>query len=114
MPQIADLIDNEINGTAEFFVDSDNSAFDPDIKEVPLLYKLLGDSRFRLVRNNKFELVFIQLTEDWMRQAKIDLNKISYEKGLNIKLAWDKEQNSLSVKSVGDPEYITSLAVQIE
>ncbi|WP_066639544.1 hypothetical protein [Desulfolucanica intricata] len=110
---IGDQITNEHEGTIEFFC-QDPVVFDETVKEASIFYKLLGEARFRLVRNNKFELVFIHLTEDWMRHAKFNLKEINYSSGLNIKLSWNKNENLLEVKSPNDKEYRSIKAIQIE
>lgn len=113
MSQFADLIKDEFADVVEFFVDN-GSVFDKSVKEAPVFYKLLGDSRFRLVRNNKFELVFVHLTEDWMRQAKVDLNEVDCSNGIYVKLTWGEEQDNLGVKGINDADYQTSVAMQID
>ena len=110
---LAEMITNEHEGMLEFFC-TDQAVLDEAVKEAPVFYKLLGDARFRLVRNNKFELVFVHLTEDWMRHAKINLKEIDYTSGLDIKVSWDKEENFLSVKGKHDLEYTTVKAVHMD
>ncbi|MFZ5641993.1 MAG: hypothetical protein ACOY46_00215 [Bacillota bacterium] len=113
MTEFADLIKNENYGVAELVVEGGSPALDREVKEVPILYNLVGESRFRVVRNNKFELVFVHLTEEWMRQAKVNLKGIDISKGLEVKLTWDEKEDTLSVRGLGG-EYITSAAVQID
>lgn len=113
MTQFADLIKDEFAGEVEFFIDN-SAVFDKSVKEVPAFYKLLGDSRFRLVRNNNFELVFVHLTEDWMRQAKVDLNGVDCSNGIHVQLTWGEERDTLAVKGLNDADYLTSVAMQID
>ena len=110
---LAEMITDEHEGMLEFSC-TDPAVLDEAIKEAPVFYKLLGDARFRLVRNNKFELVFVHLTEDWMRHAKINLKEIDYTSGLVIKITWGKEENSLSVKGTNDEKYTTVKAVHMD
>lgn len=111
--EVAGMITSEQEGEVEFFL-NDQMVFNKEVKEAPIIYKLLGESRFRLVRNNKFELVFVRLTEDWMRQAKIDLTGIDYSSGINVKFSWGEDVDNLAVKGAGDAGYQSVEAVQID
>ena len=110
---LAEMITNEHEGMLEFSC-TEPAVLDEAVKEAPVFYKILGDARFRLVRNNKLELVFVHQTEDWMRHAKINLKEIDYTSGLDIKVSWGKEENFLSVKGKQDTEYTTVKAVHME
>ena len=114
MSDIGELIQEENSGEAEFTVESGSPALDGNVKEVPILYRLIGESRFRLVRSNKFELIFVHLTEDWMRQARVDLNGLDLTRGLSVRLTWGEKEDALSVKPAGEAEYRTAVAVQMD
>ena len=98
-------------GAVEFTVTS-NNIFNKGTKEVTLFYNIVEESRFKLFRNNKFELVLLHVTEDWMRQAKIDISK--YSEPLDIKITWDANVDTLAVKGTGETEYQTVQAMQID
>lgn len=110
---VAGLITSEQQGEVEFLL-NDPAVFDQGVKEAPVFYKLLGESRFRMVRNNNFELVFVHLTEDWMRQAKIDLKQVDCTNGLQVCFTWNTDENHLAVKAPQDTEYISVRAQQID
>lgn len=112
--EIGDQFKDEFEGEAEFFLETGSQVFNRDVKEAAVFYKLLGESRFRMVRDASFELVFVHLTEDWMRQAKISLAGLNCAKGIAVKLIWDKNRDTLSVKAPDDAAYITAEAVQID
>lgn len=114
MSDIGELIQEENSGEAEFTVESGSPALDGNVKEAPILYRLIGESRFRLVRSNKFELIFVHLTEDWMRQARVDLNGLDLTRGLSVRLTWGEKEDALSVKPAGEAEYRTAVAVQMD
>ena len=114
LSDIGDLIQEEAAGEAEFTVESGSPALDGNVREAPILYRLIGESRFRLVRNNKFELIFVHLTEDWMRQAKVDLSGLDLARGLNVRLTWGEKEDTLSVKAASEAGYSTALAVQMD
>ncbi|ACV63589.1 hypothetical protein Dtox_2824 [Desulfofarcimen acetoxidans DSM 771] len=111
--KLAEMITNEHKGMLEFSC-TEAAVLDEAVKEAPVFYKLLGEARFRLVRNNKFELVFVHLTEDWMRHAKINLKEINFTDGIDIKVSWNEAENFLSVKGKHDAEYTTVKAVQMD
>lgn len=113
MEHVAGLITSEQQGEVEFLL-NDQTVFNQGVKEVPVFYKLLGESRFRMVRNNNFELVFVHLTEDWMRQAKIDLKQVDCTNGLQVRFTWNAEENHLAVRPPQDAEYISIKAQQID
>jgi len=113
--EIADLLtdDNELAGKINFQL-TEGQIFDRDVKDVTVFYKLVGDSRFKFFRSNGFELVFVHLTEDWMRQARVDLGSINYAGGVDVQLAWNDKEDILSVKGIGDTDYVTVKAMQID
>lgn len=115
MEAIADLLteDKEIVGNVTFQLTAKN-VFDKNVKDVTIFYKLVGDSRFKLFRSNGFELVFVHLTEDWMRQARVDLEGIDYSRGIDVVLAWNEKEDTMSVKGLGDDNYVTVTAMQID
>ncbi|MCD5405922.1 MAG: hypothetical protein LRZ91_05425 [Desulfotomaculum sp.] len=98
-------------GCLEFSV-SDSDIFNSDIKEVTLFYNIVGNARFKLFRNNKSELVLVHVTDDWMRQAKVDISK--YNKNLGIRITWNEKHDILEVKGDGETKYIAIEALQID
>jgi hypothetical protein len=112
---IADLLneDNELAGRINFEL-KDRQIFDRNIKEVTIFYKLVGDARFKLFRSSGFELVFVHLTEDWVRQARIDLNSINCSEGIDVTLAWNETEDIMCVRGLGEEKYITVTAMQID
>jgi len=105
--------DKETVGSIDFQL-TDGQVFDEQVKDVTIFYKLVGESRFKFFRSNLFELVFVHLTEDWMRQARVDLKNISCANGIDVLLAWDENADTLSVKGIGDADYISVTAMQID
>ncbi|WP_347490328.1 hypothetical protein [Desulfoscipio sp. XC116] len=93
---------------------NDAHVFDEQVKDVTIFYKLVGESRFKCFRSNLFELVFVHLTEDWMRQARVDLKSINCAAGVDVLLAWDENADTLSVKGAQDRDYIVVTAMQID
>lgn len=98
-------------GEVEFSVVG-GDLYNKEIKEFTVFYNIVEDSRFKLFRNNKFELILVHVTDEWMRQAKIDIS--GYTQELDIKITWDAQVDSLSIKAQGDSEYQTVKAVQID
>ncbi len=115
MEKIADLLTEEIEkaGKIDFLLEEEK-IFDKNVKDVTIFYKLVGDSRFKLFRSNDYELVFVHLTEDWMRQAKVDLNALNCEGGLEVVLSWHEKEDVMSVRCAGKEEYVTVTATQID
>lgn len=113
MEELAKLFVDEREGCIEFTVQQ-KELFDPDTKEYTIIYKLLGDSKFKLFRNNKFEIIFVHVNEDWLRQARFDLKNIDYSRGIDIKLSWNKDENILAVKEAGKPDYTEVKALHID
>ncbi len=105
--------DNELEGKINFQL-TDIKIFDKNVKDVTIFYKLVGDSRFKLFRSTGFELVFVHLTEDWVRQARVDLHGINYEQGIDVVLAWNSREDTMSVKGLHDDKYVTVTAMQID
>nr|WP_238480790.1 hypothetical protein [Desulforadius tongensis] len=98
-------------GEVEFTI-ADADLFNKDVKEFTVFYNIVEESRFKLFRNNKFELILVHVTEDWMRQAKIDISKYSGQ--LAVKITWNVQCDTLSVKGSGEEQYTTVKAVQID
>ncbi|WP_031515977.1 hypothetical protein [Desulfofalx alkaliphila] len=89
---------------------SDESLLNKEVKEVTLFYNIVGEGRFKMFRNNKMELIFVHVTDDWMRQAKINIG--DYSGQLNIKATWDNEQDTLSVKAEdGTHQEVTAIQI---
>jgi len=97
--------------SVEFSI-QDPEIFNPDIKEVTVFYNIVGDARFKLFKNNKSELILVHVTDNWMRQAKIDISKCSRK--LDIKITWNKECDVLSVKCDEEQNYNDVKAIQID
>ncbi|TYO93358.1 hypothetical protein [Desulfallas thermosapovorans] len=93
---------------------TDQRIFDEKVKDVTVFYTLVGESRFKFFRSNVFELVFVHLTEDWMRQARVDLKNINCSGGVDVLLTWDEKADTLSVRGIGDKDYIVVTAMQID
>jgi len=112
---IAELLteDREKAGKIIFQL-NDANVFDKKVKDVTIFYKLVGESRFKLFRNNAFELVFVHLTEDWMRQAKLDLAGVNCSSGIDVELAWDEEKDTMSVRGLGEGEFVIVTAMHID
>lgn len=98
-------------GTVEFTVQEEDF-FDPGVKDVTLFYSIVGEARFKLFRNAKMELIFVQVTDDWMRQAKVNI--ADYRPGLTIKCSWGEQENSLAVKGLEEDQYQVVKAIQID
>lgn len=113
MEDAANLLIDEREGCIEFTVQQ-KELFDPDTKEYTIIYKLLGDSKFKLFRNNKFELIFVHVNEDWLRQARFDLKNMDHGRDINIKLVWNKDENILGVKGAGESDYTEVKALHID
>lgn len=117
MTEIADLLheDNELAGKITFKLE-DAQIFDQSVKDVTIFYKLVGDSRFKMHRNDQFELVFLRLTEDWMRQAKLPLRGVACDQGVEVILTWNENVDTLAVRGLGDENcnYLVVRAVQFD
>lgn len=114
MTQIVDLIrdDMEQQGTITFSIAAAELLND-ELKEYSVFYKIVGDSRMKLFRNNRKELVFVRLNDDWMRQAKVALNSVSLP--LTVKLLWDNNAtDELGIKAHDQQDFTTAQAVQID
>lgn len=102
---------DDTQGALEFTAD-DAELFNRELKEVTLFYNIVGQARFKLFRNNKMELVLVHVTDDWIRQAKVDIGRYSNE--VKVKITWDKKDDTLAVKGGEESEYYTVKAVQID
>lgn len=113
MTNYADLMmeQSDRQGRVAFAVQA-KDVFDPKVKDVTLFYTIVGGARFKLFRNANMELVFVQVTDDWMRQAKISMG--DYRPGLMIQCSWDQSQNTLAVKEPAAKEYQVVKAIQID
>lgn len=98
-------------GAVEFTV-KEQPVFDQAVKEVTLFYNIVEEARFKVFRNNQQEMVLLHVTEDWMRQAKINISK--YSKQLAIKITWDANSDTLAIKGDGKTEYQIVTAMQID
>ncbi|WP_238442567.1 hypothetical protein [Desulforamulus reducens] len=104
--------DMETLGHMEFTV-TNNDLFNKEIKEFTLFYKIVGESRIKLFRNQRMELIFVRLNDDWMRQGKIDISNATLP--LAIQLKWDnKSVDELAVKTPGQQEYQSVTCLQID
>ncbi|GAB6181692.1 hypothetical protein JCM14036_30110 [Desulfotomaculum defluvii] len=104
--------DMETRGQLEFTM-AEEDFLNKEIKEYTLFYKIVGESRIKLFRNNRMELVFVRLNDDWMRQGKIDVSGTSLP--LEIKLCWDNETvDELAIKQVKQDEYQINICIQID
>jgi len=112
---IAELLtdDKETTGKITFQL-NDVKVFDKNVKDVTVFYKLVGESRFKLFRSSAFELVFVHLTEDWMRQARIDLGGVNCSGGIDVELTWDEKKNTMSVRGLGEAKFVTVTAMHID
>lgn len=114
MSEVVNLITDEMEtqGSIEFVI-QDEDFFNQDIKEFAVFYKIVGESRMKVFRNNSMELVFVRLNDDWMRQSKVDINGVLAP--LQVKLKWDNQsEDELAVKKPGDTEFITVGSIQID
>ncbi|AQS58205.1 hypothetical protein [Desulforamulus ferrireducens] len=114
MAAIVDLItdDMEQRGSLEFTLE-DSELLNTELKEYTVFYKIVGESRMKLFRNNKLELIFVRLNDDWMRQGKIDLNGASLP--VQVRLTWDNNGvDKLAVKHAGQTEFQEITSQQID
>jgi hypothetical protein len=109
----ADLMkeQNDQQGMVEFAV-QEKDFFNPGVKEVTLFYSIVGEARFKLFRNPKMELIFVQVTDDWMRQAKVNI--ADYNEQLMVKCSWQQHENTLAIKKPEEKQYQVIKAVQID
>lgn len=111
---LVDLIDESMErvGSIEFSL-AEKDLFDSSLKEYSVFYKIVGESRMKLFRNNRMELVFVRLNDDWMRQAKVNIG--GTEGPLTVKLSWDNDSvDQLAVKQPGEAEFIIATSQQID
>jgi len=112
--EIADLLTEDLEKSGEIsFELNDEKIFDAGVKDVTVFYKLLGDSRFKFFRSNDFKLIFLRLTEDWMRQAKIDLNELGCSGTVKVTLSWGEKEDTIAVRCPGGVTH-TAVALQID
>ncbi|MEG6614986.1 hypothetical protein V6C27_00915 [Peptococcaceae bacterium 1198_IL3148] len=98
-------------GVVEFTI-KDEEFFNNDVKEVTLFYSIVGAARFKLFRNHKFELILVHVTDDWMRQAKVDVSP--YKDQLDVKITWDDATDTLSIRGLNESDFHTVQAMQID
>lgn len=104
--------DMETQGQLTFTI-TEEDFFNKEIKEFTLFYKIVGESRIKLFRNNRLELVFVRINDDWMRQGKLDISRASSP--LEIKLTWDNQGvDELAMRPDQGEEYQSSISVQID
>lgn len=111
---IVDLIsdDMEQRGSIEIALE-DGELLNSELKEYTVFYKIVGESRMKLFRNNNLELVFVRLNDDWMRQGKIDLNGAVLP--LQVRLTWDNDSvDKLAVKKAAGQDYLEVTSQQID
>lgn len=112
--EIVDRIteDMEVCGKLEFTI-YEQELFNKEVKEFTVFYKIVGESRMKLFRNSRTELIFVRLNDDWMRQAKVDIS--GWEVPLTIKLAWDNDsEDELTVEKPGQGGCVSVKSVQID
>ena len=112
--EIVDRIteDMEVRGKLEFTI-YEEDLFNKEIKEFTVFYKIVGESRMKLFRNSRTELIFVRLNDDWMRQAKVDISGL--EVPLTIKLAWDNDsEDELTVEKPGQNGCFSAKSIQID
>lgn len=93
-----DMID-EINvkaGTLDWYT-KNKKLLDKSVPEVVIIDKLVGDSLFRLVRNEKFQLVFLHKTPFFKRVAVGDIDNVDYFDGIRIQLTWSPEESYMKI-----------------
>lgn len=104
--------DMEIRGQLAFTI-TEEDFLNKEIKEFTLFYKIVGESRLKLFRNNRMELIFVRINDNWMRQSKLDISKASLP--LEIKLNWDNQNvDELAMRQDQGDEYQSSISVQID
>lgn len=115
MDNIANMLTEELETKGKItFQLTDKRVFDRNVKDMTVFYKLVGDSRFKLFRSNGHELVFVHLTEDWMRQSRVDLDSLHCAGGIEVILAWDEEEDTMSVRGIDSDNFVTVTAMQID
>ncbi|MFZ5647523.1 MAG: hypothetical protein ACOY30_07890 [Bacillota bacterium] len=93
-----DMID-EINvkaGTLDWYT-KNKKLLDKSVPEVVIIDKRVGDTHFKLVRNEKFQLVFTHETSKFKRVAVGDIEKVDYFDGIRIQLTWNPDQSFMKI-----------------
>ncbi|MFZ5633189.1 MAG: hypothetical protein ACOY40_10115 [Bacillota bacterium] len=93
-----DMID-EINvkaGTLDWYT-KNKKLLDKSVPEVVVIDKSVGDSYFKLVRNEKFQLIFTHQTPSFKRVAVGDIEKVDYFDGIRIQLTWSPEDSFMKI-----------------
>jgi hypothetical protein len=95
---LGDLIDefNEVKGGVVWETKK-RSLFDKNISEVVLVDKTVGNSHFRIYRNERFEFVFEHSGPFGFRKLAVDLNQVDYHDGIRIVLGWSPEETVMKV-----------------
>lgn len=93
-----DMID-EINvkaGTLDWYT-KNKKLLDKSVPELVIIDKYVGDSYFKLVRNDRFQLEFTHQTPAFKRVAFGDIEKVDYFDGIRIQLTWSPEGSFLKI-----------------
>ncbi|CCO07771.1 hypothetical protein [Desulforamulus hydrothermalis] len=87
--KMADLIDeyNEIKGVISFRPDY-KQLLDKNLAQVIFCDKKIGKSRFTLIRNADFEIVFTRQIGNQIYQSRLDLNSFHPPTGNGLILSW--------------------------
>lgn len=93
-----DMID-EINvkaGTLDWYT-KNKKLLDKSVPEVVIIDKVVGNTCFKLVRNEKFQLIFTHQTAQFKRVAVGDIEKVDYFDGIRIQLTWNPEESFMKI-----------------
>ncbi len=111
-----DMID-EINvkaGTLDWYT-KNKKLLDKSVPEVVIIDKCVGDSYFKLVRNDKFQLVFTHRTPAFKRVAAGDIEKVDYFDGIRIQLTWGPEESFMKIADTTlEQNYFICKAEQVQ
>jgi len=93
-----DMID-EVNvkaGTLDWYT-KNKKLLDKSVPEVVVLDKTVGSTHFSLIRNDKFQLIFMHSTPNFKRVAVGNIEKVDYYDGIRIQLTWCPEESFMKV-----------------
>lgn len=93
-----DMID-EINakaGTLDWYT-KNKKLLDKSVLEVVIIEKTVCGSYFKLIRNEKFQLVFTHQTNSLKLVAVGDIEKVDYFDGIRIQLTWNEEESFMKI-----------------
>lgn len=93
-----DMID-EINakaGTLDWYT-KNKKLLDKSVPEVVIIEKTVCGSYFKLVRNEKFQLVFTHQTHASKLVAVGNMEKVDYFDGIRIQLTWNEEESFMKI-----------------